>query len=70
MDTKSFSAIGATSDITQRLQEVVQNTMGSDLAQIERALQKFRDLQARGFIKKERYVAPSSGELERLYMSR
>ena len=70
MDTKSSSTTVVTSEIAQRLHDVVAKPMGINVAQVERVLEKCRSLEARGLIKKERYASPSSGELQRLHMSR
>lgn len=69
MDTKYSSTIVATSDISQRLLEVIARPPRINAAQVERVLEKCRSLQARGLIKKERYASPSTGDLQRLHMS-
>lgn len=69
MSTRSSSTVAATSEIAQlvsRALQVAAETISEDRADhIARLQERIRDLESRGFIKRQVFSAPATGQFER-----
>jgi hypothetical protein len=69
MTSHSSSTIAATSDVTSRvtaaLREKVESQSTEQAARISRVVVRIKDLEARGFIKRQQFSAPTTGDFER-----
>ena len=74
MTTHSSSTAVATSEISKRvagaLREATERRSDEEAARIERLRARIEDLESRGFIKRQEYSSPSTGDFERIILHR
>lgn len=71
MTTDSSSTVAATSDLKERvgrtLREATERITNERAGHIARLQSRIRDLESRGFIKRQEFSAPTTGDFERRF---
>ncbi len=74
MTTHSSSIVVATSDISDRVSGAVRKASevrsNDQVARVERLRARINDLEARGFIKRQVFSSPTTGDFERILHSK
>jgi hypothetical protein len=69
MNTRSSSTAAATSDVAQRVSRAVRDASegrsDEQTARITRLITRIQELESRGFIRRQTYSAPTTGDFER-----